>query len=162
MELRRQQIAEKKAEEKTRQAEEEQKAKLEAEKKKREREEEASKKQPSKTTKTTKTTKKVSRNDFSSFQTLFGLIGSDLSPLRMLRRNGRRMVTVPLLNLSHRNHNLQSPPVSSKHNRSRSSRPMPLRKKQRLRRLRNPYLPPRQIPLNRKLPRRLSRKEHRI
>lgn len=62
MELRRQQIAEKKAEvERARKAEEEQKARLEAEKK-REREEDASKKLPAKPH---PTSKKVSRDDFS-------------------------------------------------------------------------------------------------
>ena len=63
MEFRRQQVAEKKAEEeKARQAEEDQKAKLEAEKRKREREEDASKKLPVKPS----TTKKVSYDDIPS------------------------------------------------------------------------------------------------
>lgn len=55
MELRRQQVAEKKVEEeKARQVEEEQKAKLEAEKRKREKEEDASKKPPAKPSAITK------------------------------------------------------------------------------------------------------------
>ena len=69
MEMRRQQIAEKKAgEEKARQAEETQKAKLEAEKRKREREEEMSKKLPVKPP--TAATKKVGQVD-TSFRACF-------------------------------------------------------------------------------------------
>lgn len=76
MEARRQQIAEKKAEEeKARQAEEVQKAKLDAEKKKREREEEM-KKLPAKPS--TATTKKVGPVGTSSFRVCFQLIQFNL------------------------------------------------------------------------------------
>ena len=69
MELRRQQIAEKRAEEKAR---EEQRAKLEAEKKKLEREEDTGKKLP---VKPPTATKKVSRDD----SCLFKLVSSSLN-----------------------------------------------------------------------------------
>ena len=71
MELRRQQIAEKRAEGKAR---EEQGAKLEAEKKKLEREEDTGKKLPVKPP----TTKKVSRDDYSSFQLVSNSLNSTL------------------------------------------------------------------------------------
>ena len=71
MELRRQQIVEKKAEEeKARQAEEEQKAKLEAEKRKREKEEDTSKKLPVKPS----AAKKVSCNDVPRLRARIDLI----------------------------------------------------------------------------------------
>lgn len=77
LELRRQQIAEKKAEEeKARQAEEERKAKLEAEKKKREKEEEMNKKLPVKPPPTT--TKKVGCDEFSSFEFVSNSVDSIL------------------------------------------------------------------------------------
>lgn len=78
LELRRQQIAEKKAEEeKARQAEEERKANLEVEKKKREKEEEMSKKLPVKPLPTT-TTKKVSCDNFLSFEFVSNSVNSIL------------------------------------------------------------------------------------
>jgi hypothetical protein len=115
MELRRQQIAEKKAElERTRQAEEEQNARFEAEKR-REREEGASKKIP---TKTPTATKKVSRDSFSSFQTRFKPVHSNLRLRGIPRTSERWTVTVPLLNHSH--HKRQSLPVINKPSPSQS------------------------------------------
>lgn len=142
MELRRQQIAEKKAEgEKARQAEEERKAKLEAEKRRREKEEDVSKKPP---VKPPTTTKKVSRDVSSSFRSHYERFNLRLR--RMLRRSERWMVTVLLLNRSH--HSRRNLPISNKLNPSRSSRPMSLQRKPPLHHPRDPYPPllPHQIP----------------
>lgn len=109
MELRRQQIAEKKAElERARQVEEEQKARLEAEKR-REREEGASKKLP---TKPPTTIKKVSRVGSPSSQTCFQPVHSDIRLPGILRTSERQTETVQLLD--HSRHRRQNLPVSNK------------------------------------------------
>ena len=154
MELRRQQIVEKKAEvERIRQAEE-QKARLEGEKG-REKGEGTSKKLPAKPP---TTTKKVNRDGFLSLKTCFKPVCSDLRLRRILLRSERWRVTVLFLNRSR--HRRQSLPVS-KPRPSQSSRAPPPRRKPFLHHLQNLYLPllPRPVPPRNQIsPRRPSRK----